>query len=832
MREPTPPADASEPPPPVGRLLEDLRALDRAYAVGHHGRWSAARRAEIVDGCLLALFGASAPAPGVALVALGGYGRGALSPGSDVDLLILHDGPGRPEVGGLAERLLYPLWDAGLSVGHAVRTPVECADASADLEAATAMLDGRLLAGDAALWQRAHAAVLQPIRDDSRRFASRLADGHRARRERFGSVSSLLEPDVKEGAGGLRDVQALGWLEVAIGSPLEAAGILRAAERGAVDDAEEFLVRVRSALHLETGRRSDRLVLEQQGPIADGMGFVDEPGLAAVDGLMRSVFEHARQVEHVVTSAFDRYLRGSSPLPEVEPTPSGILRAFVAVLRERGVMPAAALDAMTPETIPDAAWADEVRLAFLDLLRSGPDAAGALETLDRIGLLERYLPAWSDVRCRPQRDPYHRSSVDVHLLDAFAAAASLLDDPGDDPLAAETVQEVDDRDGLLLAALLHDIGKTGHGDHVAVGAAVARRTLERMGVDGPTADLARFLVSEHLLLSDTATRRDLEDEELVHGLAATIGEPSRLAALYVLTMADARATGPLAWTPWRAALVRELVGKVGRVFDRGDIEPGTAERLIRRAEEIRTALEGEDPAEVERFLLRMPRGYVSTVPLERVPAHFGLVSRPMGAQEVRTAASKGSRPGTYELAVGAADRAGLLSMIAGALTLAGLSILTAQVFTTEDGVALDLFEVEGAFEAEVGEDRWRDVRGTLRRAIEGRFSLDHRVHAKRAHYPGPRQQVAVRVTVDNDASDFFTVIEVGAPDRLGLLFDITTALAELGLDVHLAKVATYGVRVVDAFYVRDALGRTVEDPDRIAEIEQALRSSIGADPSD
>ena len=831
MREPPRRAGTGEPPSPVGRLLDDLRALDRAYAIGHHGRWSAKRRAETLDGCLRNLFGASEPRARVSLVALGGYGRGALSPGSDVDLLIVHEGPNADEVASLAERILYPLWDAGLRVGHAVRTPAECAEASAGLDAATAMLDGRLLAGDGALWERAFDGVLAPVRDNPRAFAVRLADDREARRDRFGSVSSLLEPDIKEGSGGLRDVQALGWLRIAIGSPLEEAGLVRAAERRALDDAEEFLVRVRSALHLETRRGSDRLVLEQQPPIAAGMGFVDEPGLPAVDGLMRSVFEHARQVEHVVSSAFDRFLRGSSALPEVEPTPAGILRAIASVARERGVMPAAALDAMAPETVPDGAWSEEVRDAFLELLRSGPEAAGALETLDRIGLLGRYLPAWSNVRCRPQRDPYHRSSVDVHLLDAFAAATSLLDDPGDDPLAVEASARVVDRNALLLGALLHDIGKSGEGHHVAVGANVAGQTLEHMGVAEPTADLARFLVAEHLLLSDTATRRDLEDEELVHGLAARIGEPSRLAALSLLTIADAMATGPLAWTPWRAALVRELVAKVGRVLERGDVEPGTAERLSRRADEIRAALDGEDPAEVERFLMRMPRGYVLTVPPERVAAHFGLVARPMGAQEVRTVASEGSRPGTYELAVAAADRAGLLSMIAGALTLAGLSILTAQVFTTGDGVAVDVFEVEGAFEADVGEDRWRDVRGTLRRAIEGRLSLDHRVHAKRAHYPGPRHDMPVRVTVDNDASDFFTVVEVGAPDRLGLLFDVTRTLAELHLDVHVAKVATYGARVVDAFYVRDALGLRVEDPHQVAEIERALRTRIEGDAS-
>jgi [protein-PII] uridylyltransferase len=807
-------------PVAVARLLADLHALDRAYALGHHGRWSAARRAEIVDASLRDLFGAGDP--GVALVALGGYGRGRLSPGSDVDLLILYDGS-EAHVAALAERLLYPLWDAGLRVGHAVRTPAECLEEAAQLDVATAMLDGRLLAGDRVLWAEAHTRLLERVRDDPRAFAGRLVDDRTSRRERYGSVASLLEPDVKEGTGGLRDIQSLGWLELATGSSLEDRGVLRAAERRGIGEAEEVLTRVRSAIHLETGRGSDRLVLEQQGPIAAGMGFVDEPGLSAVDALMRSVFEHARQVEHVVTSAFDRHVRGPSPLPNVQRSPAGILRAFVDVVRERGVMPASALDGMTSELVPAEPWTDEVREAFLELLRSGPDAAGALETLDRIGLLERYLPAWSAVRCRPQRDPYHRSTVDVHLLDCFAAASTLLEEPGDDPLTAGSADAIDDRDGLLLGALLHDIGKDGRGNHVPVSVRAAERTLEHMGVTGPTAELAVFLVSEHLLLSDTATRRDLEDEDLLHAVAATIGDPARLAALTLLTIADAEATGPLAWTPWRAALVRELVGKVARVFERGDVEPGTSERLSRRTDEMRHVLQDEDAHEVERFLARMPRGYVLSVPSDRVAVHFALVARPLGANEVRTVASDGSRPDTYAFAVAAADRPGLLSMIAGSLTVAGLSILTAQVFTTRDGVALDLFEVVGAFEAEVGEDRWREVRAILRRALEGRLSLDRRVRDKAAHYPGPRHDVPVRVTIDNDASDVFTVVEVGAPDRAGLLFDVTGVLAELELDVHLAKVATYGARVVDVFYVRDAVGRKVIEPDAVARLDRALR---------
>ena len=577
----------------------------------------------------------------VALVALGGYGRGVLAPGSDLDLLILQDGSSTPDVATLAEHLLYPLWDAGLRVGHAVRTPNACVEIAAErLDATTAMLDGRVVAGSESSWDDVRSALLDLVRSDPRAFAERLAADREARRHRFGSVSSLLEPELKEGVGGLRDVHALAWLQTAIGRPLEGAGILRESERRSVEGAEEFLTRVRGALHLEGGRVSDRLLAEQQPPVAAAMGFGDEPGLPAVDGLMRSVFEQARQVEHVSAAVLDRFLRGSSPPATLDATPEGILRAFAEVARDRDVMPAASLDALAAVSIDaDLPWTEPIRAAFLELLRSGPGAVEGLETLDRVGLLERYVPAWGPVRCRPQRDPYHRASVDVHLLDSLAGVARLLDEPGDDPSMALAVHAIPDADALRLGALLHDIGKTGEGHHVEVGARVAEETLDHMGVSGPTADLARFLVAEHLLLSDTATRRDLDDERLIVGVADRVGDPGRLAALYLLTTADAEATGPLAWTPWRATLVRELVAKVRHVLERDDVGSGTAERLTARAEEIRAALGGEDPEAVERFLLRMPRGYVLTVPIDRVPVHHRLLAPAVGSHEVRTHAT-------------------------------------------------------------------------------------------------------------------------------------------------------------------------------------------------
>jgi len=823
-------------PAPIARLRDELSALERAYSPGHHGLWSARRRAELVDAALIELYATAAPrdgrAPRTALVALGGYGRGALCPHSDIDLLVLHDGADPDAVGALAERLLYPLWDAGFTVGHAVRTPEETAQLAGErLDAATAVLDARVLAGDTGLCGDARDAILTPLRADPDEFASRLAENARERRDRYGSTTYLLEPELKEGGGGLRDIHAFGWLEIVRGRPLEEDGLLRASERERLDAAEEFLTRVRSALHLEAGRRADRLLLEQQPSVARALGFEDEPRLIAVDGLMRAVFEHARAVDALTSDVIVGHGRsGGPPPPPIRSMADAVAVVADAAETER-VLTGPEVEAIEAADLgDDVGWTDDVRDAFLRIVRGGPHAVAGLENLDRLGLLVRLIPEWRDVRCRPQRDPYHRYTVDVHLLRALGGMALALGAPdASDPVEVAAVAEITDRDGALLGALLHDVGKVGEGGHVQIGGRVASAVLKRMRLPAPTIEFARFIVGAHLLLPDTATRRDLTDDDLILDVAARIGTPERLAALYLLAKADARATGPAAWTSWRQTLIRELVAKIQRVFERGEMGVEVAERLTDAIGRVRDLLADEPPADVERFILRMPRSYFLSVPPVQIARHFATIAPDIGHNDVRTAAGAGSRAGAYELLVVAADRSGLLSWIAGALSLAGLSILTAKVFTTEDGVAVDVFEVAGAFEPDVGEERWREFRGLLRRAIEGRVSLEHRMSEKRRHYPAPGE-TPVTVTVDNEVSDFFTVIEIGASDRIGLLYDITRTLSELKLDVHLAKVATYTDRVIDAFYVRDDVGSKVTDDEQVAGIEEAVRSLLGKVP--
>lgn len=760
--------------------------------------------------------------PGVSVIALGGYGRRTVLPRSDVDVMLLHRERRPDRVREAADRLFYPFWDAGIALGHAVRTVAECrAGARQRVDVACSLLDARLVAGEPQIASRLAEQLLADLRKDAGAFVERLRADAEARHARYPSPSGDLEPDLKEGDGGLRDVNAIGWASQVAGKTL------RDRDAATVDSAEEFLVRVRSALHLEAGRRTDRLVAELQPAIAEAFGFGATAGLEAPDAMMRSLFERARGVAHIREAVLGDGGEGLDMEPPADP--EGILDAFAAAARSGVPLGPSTLDAIEAADLGPApyAWTPGGRKAFLHIVAVGPQGAGALEAMDRSGLLVRFLPEWEAVRCRPQRNPYHRSTVDVHLLRTAATAADILGGVVDDPVLRTAAAVVDDRDALLLGALFHDVGKVGTGRHAEVGESIAAAALDRMGVIGRTGDDVRFLVRRHLLLADTAVRRDLDDENLVLDVAAEVGDPRRLAMLYVLTVADAEATGPHAATPWRLALVRELVGRVQHVLESGEMGSDRGALLADRLRAVEDLLGDEAGGAVRAYLARLPRQYVLAVEPEVAAAHFRLIGPPIGASEVRTASTPGERPGTYDVAVVAADRPGLLARIAGSLSLGGLSILSAHAFTTEDGVAIDLFAVESAFPGDVDEDRWRRFRHTLRTGLEGRLWLEERVREKRRHYPPPAADIPTEIRVLDDESDFYTVVEVETADRIGLLHDLAQAFQDAGLDVHLAKVATYGPRVVDVFYVRDLEGQKVAEAGRTAEVEQAIRWRLG-----
>lgn len=731
------------------------------------------------------------------MVAVGGYGRAELAPGSDLDLTFVPGTVPESRLRAALDAVLYPLWDTGVRVSHAVRTPEECLEqARRDLSALAAWLDRRPVAGRPDPMRRADALVQALLREAGAEVIEGLLAARAERARRRAPVPSALEPDLKEGLGGLRDLHLLRWVATV-------AGWRRSAPRGAgrrLEEARDLFLRARAGLHRLTGGRTDVLGAEYHGALAELLGVADEPGWEARDVLLRELSLHGRWVKLLT----DRCLQAAAA---GEPAPPEDLRQLTR-------------DGPWGRATRDGRWKAETLAAFLDLLRAG--SAEALEELDVLGDLERLVPGWSEVRGRPQRDPYHRYPVDLHLRETAVLAARLLREP-QEPFATAAAGAVSDPTGLLCGALLHDVGKVGQGSHVPVGVERARWVLDVMGVGGEGREDALFLVREHLLLADTATRRDLSDEDLVVHVAARVGDERRLAVLYLLTAADALATGPAAATPWRMGLVRELVARVQRAFELGRMDRGRAERLARAEARVRQALAGIPEREVEEFLATVPPAYLLWVDPAEVPCHLELVQPPPGPEEARLRVRPGRLPEVWVVAVSARDRLGLLASIAGAMTLAGLSVLTARAFTTEHGVALDAFEVRSAFQQPVEDGQWARLRSHLSDALAGRVDLVEQVAARLAHYGGTvRADVRAAVRVDQDASEAFTVVEVEGPDRLGLLFELAHTFALHGVDVHSARVATYGPRVVDAFYVSDPVGGKLTDPERLGALVRAL----------
>lgn len=792
-----------------------------------------------------------------ALVAVGGYGRRQLSPASDVDLMVLHRG--QSDVAPAAKELFYGLWDAGMQVGHSVRTPKEALRlARDDLDAETAFLDARLVAGDLRVWEKFQDVALGQSRRSPRAFLDRLRTATCTRRGRAGDASSGREPHLKDGRGGLRDLHTIGWVAKVCGT--EGLDF----DWEALDRAEELLLRVRNSLHFLTGRRSDVLLVQLQPEIAASLarlgGTAADGGAAAADG---------------GAAAADSLARGEGEAPE-----EAVMRQLYESCRAVGFCLDCILDSRyaeaaaaswSPRLERDGRWTAQSRAAFLQILAAGDRGRPAFQSLEQSGALLLALPEWEGIRCLPQRNAYHRHAVDVHVFETVAALAHLASrsdaasrpggepGPGEPPEASHSrpgpdkkrserprrqpegpdigwedlpsrvaVDAAADWKALLLAALLHDIGKGTPQDHSVRGELLAREAVKRMGLEQIEAEDVVWLVRHHLLLSNTAVRRDIEDESLILELAQAIGSSQRLRMLYLLSFADGMATGPQAWSPWKAGLVSVLFLTLFRVLEQGEAASGDASDLSRlRAADLRLALAGFPTDAVERHLSAMPTAWlVSQSPVTLIK-QSELMLEGAGAHEVRMHITL-LEPRIWEITVVARDRPGLFSKVSGTVALHGLNVLAAQAFTRDDGLALEVFRVTGP------EGRFDGLSEDVRKVLMGRISLDVRLEAKRRDYAArfaKAKRQPPRVVVDNQVSACFTVIEVHATDRIGLLYTITRALSDLELDIHLARVATYGDDVVDVFYVRDLEGEKVTDPEHLREIERTILHRLSLRPS-
>ena len=722
-----------------------------------------ARLSDEADAWLASLLGDE---PGVALVGVGSLGRREMCPGSDLDVVLLHSGRG--DVAAVAERVWYPIWDAGRALDHSVRTVPECV-AVEDLKAVLGLLDARHVAGDAALTAALVTSVREAWRKRSPKVLVALRESAEARWARAGEAAFLLEPDLKECKGGLRDMQAMRAIAAAWVTDLPPPRVA---------EAYDVLLAARCALHSVSGRGSDLLVLQEQDAVARALGHADALALmSAVAGAARTVAwatdEAFRRVDAWLAGRRRRLTRPLRATP-VAPglavhggelvlapgtaadDPALPLRA-AAEAAARGVpLAPSLLERLAPTPAPPERWPPAMRDALVSLLGAGPAAIGPLEALDQHGLLVRALPEWASVRSRSQRNPYHRFTVDRHLCECAAAAAPL----------ARTVSRPD---LLLVGAWLHDIGKGFPGDHTAAGEVVVRDVASRMGFAAADVETLAALVRHHLLLADAATRRDLDDPATVASVAAAAGDRETLALLHALTVADGLATGPAAWNDWKAGLVDDLVRRVSAVLT--GAPPPPAEGLL------------------ERHAAAVAAGTLS------VAVSCGTVT------------------------VVAPDRPGLFWRVAGALALHGLDVRSASA-AARDGMAVEEFVVEPSFGREPDPAR---LAADVERALTGRLAVAARLAERARAYDTPATLPAPPVVVfDQDASATSTVVEVRARDAVGLLFRVTRALSDCDLDIRAARVSTLGHEVVDVFYVQ-----RVTDAGHLAEIEKAVLAALG-----
>ncbi|MBO3676817.1 [protein-PII] uridylyltransferase [Streptomyces sp. NEAU-YJ-81] len=846
---------------PGGYAAARLRLLQEGSRSGPPRR---SALAELTDQWLAALLTGGAQTAGigqgVALVAVGGYGRGELSPRSDLDVLLLHDGSAdRSALAALADQVWYPVWDMGLALDHSVRTPDEArATAAEELKVQLGLLDARHIAGDQALTADLRTTVLADWRAQAPRRLPELHALCQERAERHGELQFLLEPDLKEARGGLRDATALRAI---------AASWLADAPREGLDDARRRLLDARDALHLSTGRAADRLALQEQDQVAGALGLLD------ADALLRQIYESARIISYasdVTWREVERVLRarsaarprlrgllgglggrpggrggagGGADTGERSPLAEGVVEQDGEVVLARTARPdrdpvltlraaAAAAQAGLPlsphavRRLSAAArplpvpWPPEAREQLITLLGAGESTVGVWEALEAEGLITRLLPDWERVRCRPQRNAVHRWTVDRHLVETAVRASALS-------------RRVGRPDLLLVAALLHDIGKGWPGDHSVAGETIARDVAARIGFDRADVAVLATLVRHHLLLVETATRRDLDDPATVRSVAEAVGGATTLELLHALTEADALATGPAAWSAWRGSLVADLVKRVSAVLA-GEPADDWSTPQQTTAEQERLAIEAWRTGGPVLAL------HARSEALAPGEADGRLTGTAEGPPEEGTT---GPEPIGVELLIAVPDQPGVLPTAAGVLALHRLTVRAADLRALElpseldaAGAAAGVLLLSWRVAAEYGSlPQAARLRNDLLRALDGSLDIVARLAEREAAYRKYPRRRGVhapppRVTVAPGSSQLATVIEVRAQDAPGLLHRIGRALEDTGVAVRSAHASTLGANAVDAFYVTDSSGAPLK-PMHAAEVAQKVERALTS-PSD
>ena len=789
------------------------------------------------------------------LVAHGGCGRAEMAPWSDLDLMILHNGRIAPLVADIARRLLQDLFDAGLEVGQSVRTVGEAVSlAGGDATIMSSLLDCRRLAGAEEPVRRLQQRLRKALARGRRRHVDRLVEARREEADKHGRTVFVLEPNVKRSPGGLRDIQLVRWLgRLAFGAEnlpdLAQAGGISRADADALRDAREFLMRIRNDLHLAAGKAADELTRDQQVRLAAARGLESRDGLLGVERFMREYFSHTRRVAQAVDTllrslrrwgpmaALARGLFGhevdgrfrvgpvdvaatSASLPRVAGSVREIVRLAelsmlyeMPVARDTWEAVRAAVPALPRE--PDGV-ANE---AFLALFAHPTKVAAALRWLHDVGVLEILIPQFEHARNLLQFNSFHKYTVDEHCLIAIERVAAFAS--ADDWLGVEW-RSLRRTRPLLVALLLHDIGKGFVEDHSVLGARISREVATRLGLPEDEAEIVEFLVRRHLAMAHLAFRRDVGDDTLVVGFAGDVGSPEVLRMLALLTAADVSAVGPGTWTQWKSDLLASLFYKTLGILD-GDGPTAAADRTRRELARLVEDRPADDP--VVRLTRDLPTAYLGATPPERIVEELGRLGR-LSAGGVFATARWQPETSTVAVTVGTREDVvvGIFHRVTGSLTSQRLEILAADIHTFTDGHVVDHFTVlDPDFTGEPPADRLADIAAAIKAAILGdrppEFAPRWNPFAPQVR-PAARQPV--RVAFDNQSSLQATILEVFAHDAPGLLYGVAKVLFDAGLSVQAAKIGTYLDQVVDAFHVTAAGGGKLTDPER----QQAIRAAI------
>ncbi|MFL6844884.1 MAG: [protein-PII] uridylyltransferase [Allosphingosinicella sp.] len=824
----------------------------------------------------VAALSAPRPADQLLLLAVGGYGRGEMALHSDVDIAFVT--PARPGrwAKQAVESILYLLWDLGLKLGPSTRSVEELiALAGTDHTVRTALLEARWLWGDEPLYDEVQARFWKEVvAGKAKSFVTEKLEERNARHRRMGDSRYVVEPNVKEGKGGLRDLHTLFWIgkyayRVTRVADLVEVGLLTEAELRQFQRAERFLWAVRCHLHLVAGRAEERLTFDYQREIAQRMRYADRPGNSPVERFMRHYFLHAKTVGDL-TGVFlahldEKFARKGSRfgLPTLRRRPSR-LEGFL-LDRGRLALPSdgffredpvrllqifALADLYGLEIHPlamraaarDAKLVDEVRedpqanALFLDVLTSPRDPETVLRWMNEAGVFGRFVPDFGRVVAQMQFDMYHHYTVDEHSIRAIGLLARIErgEAKDDHPLAGALFRHIASRRALYVAVLLHDIAKGRGGDHSVLGADVARSLCPRLGLSEAETGTVAWLVRWHLLMSATAFKRDLADPQTIQDFAQRVKSLERLRLLFILTVVDIQAVGPGVWNGWKRQLLRELFETAEEALRLGHKQKGRSERIASTQAELAARLGWED-ARFARHAWRLPDSYWLAEPFDVLEANARLIEAAdrAPAKTRPLATSVADERGATLLSVYAKDQPGLFYRLSAAISLAGANIIDARIHTTLDAMAVDNFlvqDVQGGPFAD--RHQLKRLEEAVIRAIEGQEPAMERLEAKAL--PLLRAEafaIQPAVFVDNEASSRYTVVEVNARDRAALLSGLAGALYESKLAIHSAHIATYGERAVDVFYLTDQQGGKIDNPARLKTLQARLLKAAGEEPN-